>query len=146
MKRHEALIPLSDEHHQGLIWSKRFREMPSDMSADETRDLVNEFMPVWHSEINPHFQKEEQLLLPLFARTGVSLPDSVPEMLEQHIFIRRDVLLLRDSPGVEIMVRLGSLLQDHIRLEERDVFPFIERESNNALLTRIGQALRSEDA
>lgn len=146
MKRHKALIPLSDEHHQGLVWAKRFRDLPEEMSAVEAQDLVDTFIPVWHSEINPHFQKEEQILLPVFARTEATLSDSIVEMLRQHVFIRRDVLLLQDSPVVDVMHRLGSLLQDHIRLEEREVFPFIERESSDELLARIGQMLRSESS
>ncbi len=146
MKRHEALVPLSDEHHQGLIWSRRFRNVREEISADETQDLVDAFMPVWHSEINPHFRKEEQILLPLFARTGVSLSDSILEMLKQHVIIRRDVLLLQEAPAAGVLNRLGSVLQDHIRLEEREVFPLIERESGDDLLARIGRALQAEES
>jgi len=143
MKRHEALVTLSSEHHQGLVWSKKLLDLTDSIETRESQSILQEFFEVWHQEINPHFQKEEQILLPLFDRTDAGTAEPVIEMFRQHIHLRAKVYDLNDAPSLKIAHAVGEQLKDHIRFEERDLFPFIEEHSSVEVLERIKIALEN---
>jgi len=143
MKRHEALKTLSSDHHQGLVWSRKLRQIPSEIPSQQLNRILTEFMQVWTSEIQPHFREEEDVLLPLFALDGDFRADPVRQMLEQHIEIRRDVYLLQQQPDIEMAMLLGELLQSHIRLEEGEVFPLIENQCSDKTLQLIASEIAS---
>ena len=73
------------------------------------------------------------MLLPVLARYGEDLLNREPvvEMLAQHARIRGLVMQLSDEVTdgevqPETLRSIGELLEVHIRLEEREVFPMIE--------------------
>jgi len=137
MKRHEALVQLSHEHHHGLVWAKRFYDLPDSAPLADQQELLEEFLPIWRDEINPHFRNEEEILLPLFDVDADPDVECIRQMLQQHIHIRRDVLLLEFEPNIEVIHRLGNALKEHIRLEERDVFPLVEEKASQETLDAI---------
>lgn len=137
MKRHDALIQLSHEHHHGLVWARKFYDLPESATESEQQELLAEFFPVWREEINPHFHKEEEILLPLFDVDADPDVQCIHDMLQQHIHIRRDVLLLELEPSLEVIHRLGKALKEHIRLEEREVFPLVEEKASTETLNTI---------
>ena len=141
MKRHPALVPLSSEHHQGLVWSRKLLDLDDSLTEEEIHSIFDEFKGVWNDEINPHFRKEEEILLPLFERTGHATENPVMEMLRQHIVIRARMFALRDEGALQYGMQVGELLKAHIRFEERELFPFIEQHSDEDLLKRLGEAL-----
>lgn len=141
MKRHPALVSLSSEHHHGLVWGKKLLSSDDAINPAEFSRIIDEFFQVWEKEINPHFNKEEEILLPLFNRSGHALDSPVMEMCRQHILIRAQVFNLEDSRGMDTAHEIGNLLKDHIRFEERELFPFIEENSSEKLLQRIGKEL-----
>jgi len=79
-----------------------------------------------------HFRQEEEVLLPVLARYGGELDqESVVLMLAQHARIRGLIMDLSDEmtrKGVrpETLQSIGEALEEHIRLEEREVFPLVE--------------------
>lgn len=141
MQRHPALVGLSEEHHHGLVWSRRLSRLSEGEADSPVKEVIREFLGVWDQEINPHFRREEEILLPVFARTDHYWAEGIQEMLRQHVELRRNVWLLREDPGPAIIQHTGDLLQEHIRLEERDVFPLIQKEADEPLLARIGELL-----
>ncbi|MCF7803585.1 MAG: hemerythrin domain-containing protein [Candidatus Marinimicrobia bacterium] len=141
MKRHDALVTLSSEHHTGLVWARRLTQLSDSEDTLNPGEVAHEFLDVWDSEINPHFRKEEDFLLPIFAGEGDYSDECIWEMLQQHIILRREIWRLRQAHSVEILVRIGELLMEHIRHEERIVFPFIEEQSSNETLREINDAL-----
>lgn len=131
MKRHDALQPLSREHHPALVQAKRLRDFKGD--SDQAQQLAQAFVGFWDAEIVQHFRDEEELLLPLLAqRAG----DDCPEILEtvaQHVSLRRGVMELRrrltapvdiDAP---LLNALGDGLKSHVRFEEDELFPLAEQ-------------------
>lgn len=144
MKRHPALVTLSHEHHHGLRWARKLRELDPEIPEDRLRALASEFLEAWDSEINPHFWKEEEILLPLHAREGESNIPEIHQMLQQHISLRREVLRLKEQADRTILGKLAELLTDHIRLEEREVFPRIEQDCSQELLGTINEQLEQE--
>lgn len=148
MKRHQHLREFSDDHHQGLVAARRLRKASSEEeSLEQTAQFFLEF---WEEETEPHFIKEEEALLPVLARYGVRLDsESLTRMFAQHHDIRTLVARLeleltrRDVKG-ETLEGLGELLDEHIRLEEREVFPMIEEALTEEALEEVADRLAGE--
>ena len=69
--------------------------------------------------------------------------DGVARMLEEHLAIRREALRLEaGATTLEEAQELGRLLHDHVRFEERQLFPMIERALSDDQLDRLGAALQ----
>ncbi len=131
MKRHEALQPLSREHHPALVQAKRLRDFSGD--ADQARELARAFIGFWDAEIAQHFRDEEELLLPLLAQRAGDDCEEILETVAQHVTLRRSVMELRrrltaatdiDAP---LLNALGDALKAHVRFEEDQLFPRAEQ-------------------
>lgn len=133
MKRHPALREFSDDHHQGLVNARRLKKAGGTRGGAGSSDAARSFLEFWHAETAPHFRKEEEVLLPVLARHGGDLEaEPVALMLAQHASIRGFAMQLGDELDrkevrEETLRALGEQLEAHIRLEERVVFPMIER-------------------
>ncbi len=145
MKRHPGLRTFSDDHHHGLVHARRLKRAEQ---ADLT-EVAGAFLEFWRLETSLHFRKEEAVLLPVLARHGGDLSQSsLVEMLAQHARIRGlamqlgDELVSREVRGGTLQA-LGELLEAHIRLEEREVFPFIEESLPEYALREITSRLEA---
>jgi hemerythrin-like domain-containing protein len=95
-----------------------------------------------------HFREEEEVLLPAYARYARLDQDSgVMKLLADHAEIRAAVVdlerqLAAKSPiAAEEIGRLGKLLHDHVRLEENEIFPRIEKKLGEERLNEMGAGL-----
>lgn len=123
MKRHVALQPLSRDHHVALVAAQRLRRATAD-DAPAARDAFLEF---WREHGALHFRVEEDVLLPAFAAYGDPADERVVQMLIEHVRIRAAAAALAEGdPDLDAMHELGVALAQHVRLEEREVFPLIE--------------------
>jgi hypothetical protein len=123
VKRHVALQPLSRDHHVALVAAQRLRRATAD-DAPAARDAFLEF---WRAHGVLHFRVEEDVLLPAFAAYGDPADERVVTMLVDHVRIRAAAAALAEGePDLEAMHELGAALAEHVRLEEREVFPLIE--------------------
>jgi hemerythrin-like domain-containing protein len=124
MKRHRALQPLSRDHHVALSVALRLRRATDDGAA-ASRDAFLEF---WREDGANHFRVEEEVLLPAFAVHADPDAGCVARMLMDHVRIRAAARRLEEpgDPPVEALHELGTMLERHVRLEEREVFPLIE--------------------
>jgi iron-sulfur cluster repair protein YtfE (RIC family) len=139
MKRHKSLVPLSHDHHQGLVLARRLREADAATAAE----LAGRLLEVWKAELQPHFQEEEAILLPALARqTGVDQPEIARTLLD-HVELRRrvdDAARAMDAgtaPDAELLRELGQKLHDHIRFEEDALFPLMQDRLDEDELARI---------
>jgi hemerythrin-like domain-containing protein len=131
MKRHPALIPLSRDHHGGLVQAVRLRRAAADGDASARLAAAREFVDFFRNEERVHLRAEEEELFPLFLRHVQSQPAPLREARAQHVqlegFARK--LEIAAAAGIadrEELVAAGELLDAHIRLEERQLFPLIE--------------------
>ena len=139
MKRDEALQPLSRDHLQALLAAKRLREA-TDASAGE------EFLAFWEDDGRHHFRVEEEVLLPGWALHAAVDRGAVARMLEDHLAIRRGALrVAAGEAGPEELVALGQLLDDHVRFEERQLFPLIEAALDVEQLARLAVAIEAAE-
>ena len=151
MKRHPSLHPLSQHHHFALIQAlemRRAAEAPAEKRAAAVARSAEKFVRFWHKTGNVHFREEEEVLLPAYARhTRLDRIPEVMRILADHAEIRAAVRdfeqrLASKSPiEPEELGRLGKLLHDHVRLEENEVFPRIERVLGEEQLKTMGHGL-----
>lgn len=138
MKRHPALVPLSRDHHHALVIARRLRHATTQTAAETARA----FLAHWDAEQRLHFRLEEELLLPAYAAHGAPDHAAVLRMLVDHMLIRRDAARLANAPPLELLHDLGARLADHVELEERELFPLIEKTIPEPELDALGDRLR----
>jgi hemerythrin-like domain-containing protein len=151
MKRHPSLHPLSQHHHFALIQAlemRRAAEAPADKRAAAVARQAEKFVRFWHKTGQAHFREEEEVLLPAYARCmRIDTDADVMRLLGDHAEIRAAVLdvekrlATKDPISAEEMDRLGKLLHDHVRLEENEVFPRIEKALGEERLNAMGSGL-----
>jgi hemerythrin len=138
LKRHEALRPLSREHFNGLRHARQLA-LSAGQGASERRNAAEEFVQAWRNEIESHFDDEERLLGPL------ATDDERQRLLAEHRVLRDlaqrciTTLASGEDPPSELVGALGSLLQDHIRWEERQFFESVQRSASDEEMGRISE-------
>ena len=136
MKRAEALQPLSREHLSALLAAKKLKE------AADLEEATRAFLDFWRSDGKRHFRVEEEVLLPTWAAHAAVDRDGVSRMLDEHLAIRREALRLADGEAtLEDARELGRLLHDHVRFEERQLFPTVEDALDADSLDRLAAAI-----
>lgn len=139
MKRDPALVSLSRDHHQALFVAQQLRRATT-QTADEARAA---FLAYWEGHGRVHFRLEEEVLLPAYAGYGDPHHPLVARVLCEHVAIRhRADALARDRASTAAPLHdLGVRLADHVRLEERGLFPLIESLMPAARLAVVAVAL-----
>ncbi|HWZ55572.1 MAG TPA: hemerythrin domain-containing protein [Verrucomicrobiae bacterium] len=151
MKRHPSLHPLSQHHHFALIQAlemRRAAEAPVEKRAATVTRQAEKFVRFWHKSGHVHFREEEEVLLPAYARHARIDEDAdVVRLLGDHAEIRAAILdfeqriAAKDEIQAEEIGRIGKLLHDHVRLEENEVFPRIEKTLGEKRLNEMGRGL-----
>ena len=149
MKRHPSLIPLSHDHHHGLVLAQRLKlgrsKAPSSDWPEDRESQRDRTVAFYHSELTHHFQQEEELIFPLAQKYLAEGDELVETLLEEH---RRLAGYTRDmqvegADLEEILVAFGTLLEIHIRLEERVLFEQLQEHAPESVLQEVGRKLRS---
>lgn len=144
MKRSEALQALSRDHHLALAVALKLRRATRGNAAM----VQDEFLAFWRDHGSLHFRVEEDVLLPLTAHVVDPSDPAVLRVLTDHVRIRRRAADLRQGAAApDTLSGLGEALDDHVRHEERVLFPMIEEalseEELSALAQRVDEAERS---
>jgi hemerythrin-like domain-containing protein len=147
MKRHPALIPLSRDHHAGLVQAFRLRRAAADTDASARLAAAREFVQFYRNEERIHLRDEEEELFPLLLRHAPSPPAPLHEARLQHVQLegcarKLDIAVAAGIVDRETLAAAGELLEAHIRLEERQLFPLIEELVPDDELLRLGLADR----
>jgi hemerythrin-like domain-containing protein len=143
MKRSPELRDLSEQHHHGLVAARRLRQVA--LGKVPLTEAVAGFLLDWHDEIQPHFRAEEEILLPEFARFVPEDHALIVRTLTEHVALRRAVRELARSDGEALQALAGTIgqsLDDHIRFEERVLYPAVEATLTKEDLVFLGQELR----
>ena len=140
IKRHEALKPLSRQHHFGLLFSWKLRKgFSRDISIERIKNYADWF---FEAEIKPHFKLEEAHIFPVL---GTENP-LIKRALKEH---RRIIRLFSDRRNPEKSLNiLEEELQNHIRFEERVLFNEIQKIATNKeleVIEKIHQDLNGKE-
>ena len=118
MKRSAILAPLSREHHLALVWAKRARSY----AASDVESFAESLVSLFDATFEPHFRKEEGELPSLL----VAQPHLIKRMLDEHELLRHQINLIRNGRR-DLIGDFGLAMEQHVRFEERELFPTIER-------------------
>lgn len=140
IKRHNALQPLSRDHHQGLILAQlikkgapAYKGLPT--SLKDKKDYVISF---FNSELKKHFKKEEEILFPPAKDKSPEVDIILNEIVVEHRIMEKLLNEIQKTTDLEnVLDKLGWLLEKHIRKEERILFPAIEESLTEGELSEI---------
>ena len=131
MKRLQALIPLSHDHHHALVDARRLRRAAA--RDDDPSGAALAFVRFFRTSSVPHFREEEEALFPLVIDVEEARALLVQALLD-HQHLHALVAALEAGGDVRATMReLGERLEAHVRLEERQLFPLIEQVAAAAL-------------
>ncbi len=169
MKRHPSLAALSRDHHHALVLAQALKpgaperltkSLPAAPSA-RLEHVRNRFT----RELEPHFLAEENVLLPPCRAHGGVLAEQAARIAHDHQTLRAllglgagdatapedalakaasamgpgDATGAADAAILDRLERFASLLDDHVRFEDRVWFPTLERDLDE--LEALGSAL-----
>ncbi len=117
-KRDPSLIPLSHDHHHGLVRAVRIKRAIrdcDDLTAERTTTCA-----YYTTALQPHFRAEEDAVIPAL-RDAKALPeDRITRLLAEHRTMESMVAELAEDRGD--LAAFADLLERHIRFEEREIF------------------------
>ena len=140
MKRDQNLVTLSWEHHDGLVVAFRLQQGLKKNLAIE--DLTRYILFTWEEVLQRHFWQEEQVIQPRLTdkRDGRAALD---RMMNDHDRFRKLIAALKEDPSEsEQVTAFIDMLNNHIRFEERELFPLLEKRCRPEELSKIGDFLR----
>jgi hypothetical protein len=118
MKRDPGLVSLSHDHHQALYVAHALRRANANTAADARAA----FLAYWNTHGRTHFRLEEEIL-------------AIRHLAYELAACR--------SPSPSMLCHLGTQISDHVRLEERELFPLIERALPARALSDVAEALNA---
>ena len=143
MKRHPTLAHLSRDHHPALILAQllkrnaaSYKGMPTD-----TEGKIQYATRFYEGELLKHFEEEEKMMDIL---TGIdpSMDKMIKEIRMEHGDLRNLFTGIRNkADAVTALDELGTSLDNHIRKEERQFFPLIEKNCDDETMAAIDKLL-----
>ncbi len=140
IKRSESLKQLSRDHHHSLLFCWKIRQgLKTDVDPQRISKYVQYF---WQQHLHPHFQVEETIL---FAPIR---DQEVQRALDEHKIIRQTVQGLENHSANDlrkVLSELAGMVDEHVRYEERHLFPHLERILNIEQLEFISTEIQKHD-
>jgi hemerythrin-like domain-containing protein len=143
MKRHEAIAPLSRDHHGSLILAQLLKLNAPKYAGlpDNAKDKAGYAQQQFEAHIKKHFQQEE-IMLEKAKDIHPSIKNITEEINAEHNELRGLFQSLDTTDELEnTMNKLGVALENHIRKEERVLFPLLQQHCSEALLQDIYELL-----
>lgn len=137
LKRHPALVPLSKDHHFGLLLCWKIRTgIKKSIKEDRIAAYVDYF---YKNHLLTHFEEEEKYIFSMLDEKD----EKRKKAESQHRKIGRLVERLYSEPD-KTKVTLGLIeeeVESHIRFEERDLFPYIQAAIDEDTLEQLRQKI-----
>ncbi len=138
-RRHQSLIPLSHEHHDGLqlVWRLRI----GDLASRDIALRIKHAVAFYEHRLTKHFEAEERAL---FAAVRAALGAEalmLDNLILEHRELAAKAAALKAGQEAEL-VPFCNLLEGHIRTEERQLFKLIEERMKPAELDALGPCIK----
>lgn len=130
-RRHETLIPLTHDHHHALAQARRLRDVAATDDETQRRNMTNDFINFYFGRAVRHFHEEEELFFaPLVdhPEAGELVVRAVQDHLRLHALVRTvKRQLSAGEADKEVLEQIATLLTEHVRFEEQELFPLVEK-------------------
>ncbi|MCD6375907.1 MAG: hemerythrin domain-containing protein [Caldisericaceae bacterium] len=143
MKRSKYLVPLSWEHHSALLNANRLQK---GLANQTPKGILLDFLKyLWENDLSPHFNREETIVFSV--KDWLKVPESLRnQVLQEHQEMTDLVEQIEATADENELKRLmGMIAQkviDHVRFEERMLFPQIEKSFSTPALEKIEKDLK----
>lgn len=150
MRRHDALIPLTHDHHHALAQVRRMKLATKSGTDEDRLDRAHEFLRFFADDTLVHFREEEEKVFPLLLEGSEEVPELLTRVLVDHVRIHSKVTRLEAEARAgtvesRSLLDVAELLERHIKVEEKELFPLIERVASQESLGRVQLAPRDRD-
>jgi hypothetical protein len=143
VKRANALVPLSREHHTALVLCLRIEREVPDADEGGIRAVFDDLISFWARGLLPHFRAENECLLARLVRHVSPEDELVSRTQRDHLHIEALVARMRDEPDLtarrRILKEFGDSLRTHIRWEEDILFGATEQQLTPDEMAALGQ-------
>ena len=138
MLRDHALVPLSQQHHNGLaLCVLTERSLEGETPPETVARLAARAVDRWDLEISNHFAVEEEVVFPAIVQEFGAYP-LLDEIVSEHRQLEKLVEQLRAAPDAALLRQFTDLLRRHIRREENDLFEEMQRRLPRRVLDALG--------
>jgi len=123
LKRHTALIPLSQDHHSGLLLVWKIRQgLKTGVDSGRVKSYIKYFA---EEHLEPHFIIEEELVFSYLGKNDSMRmqAEQEHELLRSHI---HDIIV--QNADDSLLKKFADTLEAHIRFEERKLFQHMQAE------------------
>jgi hemerythrin-like domain-containing protein len=139
LKRHPALIPLSQDHHFGLLLVWKIRQ---GLEKRVKPDRITQYLDYYFTEhLEPHFLLEEEHIFSFLAKNDLMRKEAE----QQHVDLRAKVRTILEETGRPIaeLKEFAKELEAHIRFEERKLFQHMQVELMEDELSEMEEKVKS---
>ncbi|MCB1869485.1 MAG: hemerythrin domain-containing protein [Gammaproteobacteria bacterium] len=136
MQRHPALRSFSNEHHRGLELARRARKAATQETSAQAA-AWEAVRKIFRTELEPHFQREEQGLLPVLRVAGEI--EKVDRTLREH----RSMHFLVLEESADNLALFAESLTNMIRFEETELFDTAQSVLGCKVLDDLEQVLNN---
>jgi len=121
IKRSKQLTPLSKDHHDGLLFAWKIKQ---GLKNGADIKLIAKYVQwFWKNHLQEHFREEEQILAPHLPEDNKLLK----QMIDEHHGIESMVHINENIADEILLLNLAQAIDEHIRFEERQLFPYAEK-------------------
>jgi hemerythrin-like domain-containing protein len=135
MKRNEHIVKLSKDHHFTLLFCWKIRNgLKFGVATERIIKYVQYF---WQLHMQPHFNEEETILF------SPVKDAEVQKALDEHSQIAGQIKALNaaGNNAANQLSTLADTVDNHVRYEERELFPHLEKVLTDEQLDSIGKQL-----
>ncbi len=136
MKRDVRLQGLSRDHHQALVLARQ-ADRASVGAAQEQVETWKRIESRFETELDPHFRVEEELLLTALEERGEL--ELAGRTRREHAELRK-LVRRSERPLKSRLTLFSNILRQHVRFEERELFPCCEVLLRSDLLDAVHRA------
>jgi hemerythrin-like domain-containing protein len=121
IKRSKQLTPLSKDHHDGLLFAWKIKQ---GLKNGADIKLIAKYVQwFWKNHLQEHFREEEQILAPHLPEDN----ELLKQMIDEHHGIESMVHINENIADEILLLNLAQAIDEHIRFEERQLFPYAEK-------------------
>lgn len=139
IKRHQAIVSFSRDHHFGLllVWKIRL----GIINGIQAEQLSNYTLYFFKEDLEKHFRDEEQFL---FCRLPAE--DNLRRQAEEEHQIIRNLVaeISAKKDDTNLLEKFANALENHIRFEERELFNHFQKTINEDELEKVASRFSND--
>lgn len=132
LRRHDALIKFSREHHFGLLLTWKIRQgIKRNIEAGRISSYALFF---FENNLQKHFTEEEKTLFAKLPEEDSLKRQAIREHTKLYALVND---IRRDKQNTQLINEFADALESHIRFEERNLFNHLQNKLTETELMQI---------